>query len=61
MRVFGHTFQPQGILAFAKFFASNLLFSLNVTAARTSAMDPHTHCAHNVRPDTQSALFSNDD
>jgi len=44
MRAFGHAFQPQVILALAKFFASNLLFSHKDFDVRTSAiaMNPHT-------------------
>ena len=57
MRAFGHALQPQAVLALAKFFANNVLFSYNASAMRISAMVPRTFRAHNKLQDTQSALF----
>ena len=57
MRVFGHAFQPQGILALAKFCANKVLFSF---AVRTSTMYPHRFSASLASGHTKCP-FSNDD
>ena len=58
MRAFGHAFQPQGILALAKFFANKVLFSFAVRTSTT--MYPHRFSASLASGHTKCP-FSNDD
>ena len=48
MRAFGRVFQPQGVLAFAKFFANKVLFSNNTFVVRTPQTQGHTKCPFSI-------------